>query len=78
MSLGKLLLWFNKTMHQPELNRTEGYEVLGFINRFGENHWSQTPSLAIYHKIEKMIRYNVPSNIRTHKGITDWIVSNWE
>ena len=59
-----------------ELNRTEGYEVLYFINQLANNRWVYV-NLSTYQKIEKMIRYNVPSNIRTHKKIEDWIISNW-
>lgn len=54
-----------------QLNRTEGYEVLYFINRW------KNQALVIYQKIEKMIRYDAPSNIRTHKEVADWIVENW-
>lgn len=60
-----------------ELNRTEGYEVLYFINHIGNKHWSVPLGTGTYQKIEKMIRYSVPSNIRSHKGVADWIVSNW-
>ena len=54
-----------------QFNRTEGYEVLYFINRW-ENH-----DLTTYQKVEKMIRYDVPSSIRTHKEIAAWIIANW-
>lgn len=61
-----------------ELNRTEGYEVLHFINHFGKKHFSEPPHLLTYQKIEKMIRYSVPSNIRNHKKVADWIIANWK
>lgn len=57
------------------LNRTEGYEVLYFINHITPKHWAAT--LTNYQKVEKMIRYDVPSTTRSHKGVEDWIVSNW-
>lgn len=60
-----------------ELNRTEGYEVLYFINHIGDKHWKEVPNLGTYKKIEKIIRHDVPSNIRTHKKVADWIISNW-
>lgn len=63
-----------------ELNRTEGYEVLYFINHI-VNKWSwngYTPGLKEYQKIERMIRLFVPTNIRTHKKIEDWIIANWK
>jgi len=84
---GKYYKWTAKADHDnpyytmganwSELNRTEGYEVLYFINHISKKHWSSTPSLGTYQKIEKMIRYDVPEDIRTHKKIADWIVNNW-
>jgi hypothetical protein len=60
------------------LNRTEGYEVLYFINHIGAKNWVTTPpNLPTYQKIEKMIRYDVPSTTRSHKGVEDWILANW-
>lgn len=58
------------------LNRTEGYEVLYFINHLGSKHWN-SPNITTYQKIEKLLRYDVPTNIRSHKGVADWIVANW-
>lgn len=60
-----------------ELDRTQGYEVKDFINRIGDKHWDNTPNTKTYQKIEKMIRYDVPSNIRKHTEIADWIINNW-
>lgn len=68
--------YVNGTDHS-ELNRTEGYEVLYFINHIGKIHWNNTPNLATYNKIERMIRFSVPSYIKTHKKIADWIIANW-
>jgi hypothetical protein len=62
---------------RAELNRTEGYEVLYFINHFGENYFKEAVALKTYQKIEKMIRYDVPSNIRKREKIKDWIIANW-
>jgi len=67
--------YYTKGTDYSELNRTEGYEVLYFINHFGKR-WEH-PTRAIYQKIEKMIRYSVPAGTRTHKKIADWIVANW-
>jgi hypothetical protein len=69
--------YYTKGTDYSELNRTEGYEVLYFINHLGKTHWEKEPNLATYQKIEEMIRYSVPSDIRTHKKIADWIVENW-
>jgi hypothetical protein len=70
--------YYTKGTDYSELNRTEGYEVLYFINHLGQKHWTkEAPNLATYQKLERMIRYSVPSEIRTHKKIADWILANW-
>jgi len=69
--------YYTKGADYSELNRTEGYEVLYFINHIGKEHWSSQPTVGTYQKIERMIRYEVPSNIKTHKQIAGWIVQNW-
>ena len=68
---------YKKSTDRTELNRTEGEEVLYFINDIGETRWKNVPTLPTYQKIEKMIRHSVPSNIRTHKKMEDWIIDNW-
>jgi len=70
--------YYTKGTDYSELNRTEGYEVLYFINHIGKVHFKSTPTTATYQKIEKMIRYSVPSNIRTHKKVAEWIIDNWQ
>ncbi|XZF14779.1 hypothetical protein ACTHGU_01440 [Chitinophagaceae bacterium MMS25-I14] len=67
--------FYTKGTDHSELNRTEGYEVLYFINHLAQKHWPN-PTLAIYHKIERMIRH-VPATDRTHKKVADWIMANW-
>lgn len=69
--------YYTKGTDHSELNRTEGYEVLYFINHLVAKRWSSPVNLATYQKIERMIKNNVPSNIRTHKKIEDWIITNW-
>jgi hypothetical protein len=45
----------------------------------GKTHWTKDPpNTATYNKIEKMIRYDVPSTSRTHKKVADWILENWK
>lgn len=68
-----------------ELNRTEGYEVLYFINHLaGTWRWTNSagelvePTLSSLQKIEKMIRYHVPTPIRKREQIAAWILSNWK
>ncbi|WP_418264260.1 hypothetical protein [Flavobacterium faecale] len=57
------------------LNRKEGYEILYFVNKFSETYNFKNKSSA--HKVEKMIRNDVPSNIHSQINIKDWIVKNW-
>ncbi len=58
------------------LNRKEGYEILYFINKFCEMHDLKQKASAT--KVEKMIRNEVPSDIRSQKNIGDWLVKNWK
>ena len=69
--------YYTKGTDHSELNRTEGYEVLYFINHLGAKRLTTTVSTATYQKIERLIRYKVPGDQRTHKKIEDWIVSHW-
>ncbi len=69
--------YYRSGVDHSELNRTEGYEVLYFINHIGEKYWHERAKLAVYQKIERLIRHAVPTDIRTHKKIEDWIVNNW-
>ena len=62
-----------------ELNRTEGYEMLYFINHLATKwNWSETNKLANMKELEKIIRTEVPSSIRSHTKIADWISTNYE
>lgn len=57
------------------LDRTEGYEVLDFINKLSDEwKFTQKPDGL---KIEKMI-HTTPSKLRSHEHIKTWIVSNWK
>lgn len=58
------------------LSRKEGYEVLYFINAFCEIHELKQKGSAT--KVERMIREEVPSNIRSQEKIKSWIESNWK
>ncbi|HEY4196253.1 MAG TPA: hypothetical protein VGM63_12005 [Mucilaginibacter sp.] len=58
-----------------ELNRTEGYEMLYFINSLAKTwNWTE-PFTSSAQKLEKIIRTEVPASIRTHYGIKEWIAS---
>lgn len=58
------------------LNRTEGYEVLDFINRYAEKH--SLKQKASGSKIEKMIKSYLPGDVRSHKNVEAWITSHWK
>jgi len=61
-----------------ELNRTEGYEVQYFIEHTVDKiKWNGTPSITDCKKIEKIIRYDVPSNLKKREFIYDWILQNY-
>lgn len=62
-----------------ELNRTEGYEVLSFINRFlavirrgAGGDWTKDD----VRKIEHGVRIH-PDNIRGQANVRKWICDNW-
>ncbi|MDE8755406.1 hypothetical protein PZA22_13035 [Pectobacterium polaris] len=57
------------------LNRHEGYEVLPFINRFAEKHSLKNKAIGL--KVEKMIRENLPGDVRSHKNVIAWLENNW-
>jgi hypothetical protein len=60
-----------------ELNRSEGYEMLYFINSLARTwNWASYP-LASYQHLERIIRNEVPSSTRTHSGIRNWIASKY-
>lgn len=58
------------------LNRKEGYEVLPFINKFCREHNLKSKKSA--EKVEKIIRNEVPSDIRSQEKIITWIEENWD
>lgn len=56
-------------------NRHEGYEVLYLINSFSEKHAFKQKEYGT--KIEKMIRNELPSDIRGQEKVVSWIENNW-
>lgn len=62
---------------QSDLNRRNGSEVLNFINQLGLRYWSHSPNVKTFQKIEKMIRYHVPLDIKIQRRVADWIIINW-
>lgn len=57
------------------LNRSEGYEVLAFINRIATA--SDWPTKAPALKVERLIKTHLPGDVRSHKNVWAWIVANW-
>lgn len=62
------------------LNRHEGYEVLAYINSFCSRHnWTPGPYATKVDalKVERLIRNQLPSNIRSRKNVDEWLVKHW-
>jgi hypothetical protein len=58
------------------LNKTEGYEILYFINHLGKIFWQGgAVSKQSYQQIERMIR--VSPGQQTHRQKQNWIHANW-
>lgn len=57
------------------LNRHEGYEVLSFINHFAGIHKLTQKITGL--KTERLIKENLPGEIRSHCHITKWLLKNW-
>ena len=60
-----------------ELNQTEGYEMLYFINSLAKTWSWKAVSLSSYQHLERVIKEEVPSTVRTHGGIKGWIESHY-
>ena len=69
--------YYTKGTDYSEINRTEGFEVLYFINHFANKNSTASVSTATYNKIERGLRYSVPANIKTHKKVADWLLAHW-
>lgn len=57
------------------IDRYNGFEILLFIN-FIMNEWG-FKKLETFHRIEKMIREDVPLHLNSKEIIFKWIVNNW-
>ena len=68
--------YYTKGSDHSEINKTEGYEVLYFLNHIGGKCWQDEPSTATYQKMERILRNYVPSR-STHKKAEEFIVKNW-
>ena len=58
-----------------EINKTEGYEVLYFLNHIGKIYWSG-PNTMTFQKMERILRFEVPAR-STHKEAEECIIDNW-
>lgn len=60
------------------LNRSEGYEVLSFINRFCAQHTIDGRPMGKFDalKVERMIQAH-PAHIRGQQNVKTWIKDNW-
>ncbi len=58
-----------------ELNRSEGYEMLDFINTIADLAGITRKEAGW--KIERMIRDHLPEEIRQRERVMNWITVNW-
>ena len=62
-------------IEHSQVNRTEGYEVLYFLNN--NLNWPASTTTASFQKAEKMLRYHVPEHLHDRTMISNWIANNW-
>ncbi|MCW1962252.1 hypothetical protein [Chryseobacterium viscerum] len=55
------------------LNRQEGYEMLYFINSLATTWNWNNATVSSFQNLERIIKTEVPSNIRKHGEIKSWI-----
>lgn len=58
------------------LNRHEWYEVLYFINKFANDCGKGSSEIA--KKAERLLHTAVPTTLRSHVHIQDWLIRNWK
>jgi hypothetical protein len=70
--------YYQGGVSELQFDRGNGEEVLLFINHFGAKYWPATPpSLRAYHKIEKMLRKQLPAGPVTHIEAERFLITNW-
>lgn len=62
-------------LDRTRFNRNEGYEVIYLINKLAKS-WA-FEGLTTAHKMEKMIKDELPLNIYHQSAIATWISKNW-
>ncbi len=60
-----------------EFNRTEGYEMLYFINSLAQTWGWKNPHKRSFQKLERIIRIEVPDTIHKHSEIMEWISAHY-
>ena len=58
------------------LNRSEGYEILYFCNKFANIHGSGDKDIAL--RAERLIQESVPGEFHSHTHIDKWLYDNWK
>ncbi|RYE53700.1 MAG: hypothetical protein EOP48_13850 [Sphingobacteriales bacterium] len=56
------------------LNRSEGFEVLHFLNKYMTDR--RLTTLQDFRTLERSIKNDVPSNYHSHAHIKDWLDKN--
>jgi hypothetical protein len=58
-----------------ELDRSQGYEMLDFLNHLMEN----TPFKRRFDvlEVERLIQESIPGHLRSHTQIKEWLECNW-
>jgi len=62
---------------QVELNRTEGFEMLNYINSLAKTWGWKTDNMSSFRHLERIIRREVPEDIQTHADILTWLQDNY-
>ena len=60
-----------------ELDRTEGFEMLNYINSLAKTWGWETDNMSSFRHLERIIRREVPEDIQTHADILAWLQDNY-
>jgi hypothetical protein len=64
-----------------ELNRSEWYEVLYFINKFANENSNPSTlqnQVGVAKKAERLIHRYLPGDQRSLVNVTSWLLNNWD
>ena len=62
---------------QAPLNRTEGFEMLNYINSLAKTWGWETDNMGSFRNLERILRREVPEHIQTHADILAWLQDNY-